>query len=323
MKEVVWGIIGCGDVTEVKSGPAFKQVENSRLLAVMRRDAEKAEDYAVRHKVPLFFNDAKAIINHKDINAVYIATPPSTHLEYALKVLKTNKNVYIEKPMTLNFNEAILLRDALKKSTAKLTIAHYRRQLPMFLEVKRVIDEKVIGDITSVNLKLFQSRKAALTTKSESNWRINPKISGGGYFNDLAPHQLDLLIYWFGAVERFSGSSTFKHSTENVASQTKGTINFKNGISCNAIWDFIAPEGEELDECRISGTHGSVAFPLFGKDIILESKGRIEVLTFDHPKHIQQPLIQATVNHYLGKSANPCPIEDGIMGMQIIDEFSQ
>ncbi|MCX6333190.1 MAG: Gfo/Idh/MocA family oxidoreductase, partial [Bacteroidia bacterium] len=79
-----WGIIGCGNVTEVKSGPAFNKVNNSRLIAVMRRDAVLAEDYASRHNVPKFYTDASKLINDPEINAVYIATPPSSHAEYAL-----------------------------------------------------------------------------------------------------------------------------------------------------------------------------------------------------------------------------------------------
>ncbi|WP_299118815.1 Gfo/Idh/MocA family oxidoreductase [uncultured Winogradskyella sp.] len=321
MKDVVWGIIGCGNVTEVKSGPAFNLAENSSLLAVMRRDKTKAKDYAERHNVPEYHDTADSIINHPEINAVYIATPPSTHLHYALQVLAVNKNVYIEKPMTLNSDEAILLSEALKKSTSKLTVAHYRRRLPMFLEVKRIIDENALGDINSVEVKMFQSRKAAFIADSESNWRINPVISGGGYFNDLAPHQLDLLLYWFGEVKDFSGNSSAEGSQPNVATKISGVLNFENGISCIGNWNFIADETEQKDECSISGTKGSIRFPFFGNEIVLESDGKKEILKYEHPKHIQQPIIQSTVNYFLEKGENPCPIEEGIKGMQIIDAF--
>ena len=83
-----WGIIGCGDVTEVKSGPAFNKVPGSKLVAVMRRDAAKAADYAKRHNVPRWYNDAEALINDAEVNAIYIATPPSSHAAYALAAIK-------------------------------------------------------------------------------------------------------------------------------------------------------------------------------------------------------------------------------------------
>ncbi|UZJ63838.1 Gfo/Idh/MocA family oxidoreductase [Sphingobacterium sp. KU25419] len=82
---IKWGIIGCGDVTEKKSGPAFNKVSNSQLLAVMRRNGEKAADYARRHQVPLWYDDVNQILLNSEINAIYIATPPSSHLEYAIR----------------------------------------------------------------------------------------------------------------------------------------------------------------------------------------------------------------------------------------------
>ena len=138
MKEINWGIIGCGDVAEVKSGPAFQKVENSNLLMVMRRNEAKVKDFAQRHEVPLWTTNADDIIHDPNINAVYIATPPSSHLTYTIQTLKANKNVYLEKPMALNPNEANQICEALVNSTGKLTMAHYRRKLPAFLKDKEL-----------------------------------------------------------------------------------------------------------------------------------------------------------------------------------------
>src|SRR4051812_25492983 len=106
MNEIRWGIIGCGDVTEVKSGPAFNKVNHSTLAAVMRRDASKAADYARRHGVPKWYSDANALINDDTVNAIYIATPPSSHEEYAVMALNAGKPVYVEKPMTTDADAA-------------------------------------------------------------------------------------------------------------------------------------------------------------------------------------------------------------------------
>ena len=93
MKEIKWGIIGCGDVTEVKSGPAFNKVPNSSLVAVMRRDAAKAQDYAFRHNVSRWYDNAEKLINDPEVNAIYIATPPLQHEEYTLLSLAAGKPV--------------------------------------------------------------------------------------------------------------------------------------------------------------------------------------------------------------------------------------
>src|SRR6187551_1308715 len=106
MEKINWGIIGCGDVSEVKSGPAFNKVNNSSLVAVMRRDGAKAKDYAHRHQVPKWYDDASLLINDPDVNAIYIATPPSSHEEYTIAAIDAGKPVYVEKPMTMNYNRA-------------------------------------------------------------------------------------------------------------------------------------------------------------------------------------------------------------------------
>ncbi len=81
MKEIKWGMIGCGNVTERKSGaPAINSVPHSSLVAVMNRNMEKAIDYAKRHGVPTWYERADDLIGDPEINAIYIATPPDAHL---------------------------------------------------------------------------------------------------------------------------------------------------------------------------------------------------------------------------------------------------
>src|SRR4051812_2264086 len=107
MKKINWGIIGCGDVTEIKSGPAFNKVPGSSLAAVMRRDAEKAKDYASRHNVSRWYSDPYELIADPEVNAVYVATPPSSHQEYAIAALKAGKPVYVEKPMSIDVSSCM------------------------------------------------------------------------------------------------------------------------------------------------------------------------------------------------------------------------
>jgi len=128
---IKWGIIGCGDVTEIKSGPAFNKVKDSCLVAVMRRDNNQAKDYARRHNVAKWSIDANGLINDPDINAIYVATPPSSHEEYTIAALNAGKNVYVEKPMGLNAAAARRMAKASGDNNVKLVVAHYRRAQPM------------------------------------------------------------------------------------------------------------------------------------------------------------------------------------------------
>src|SRR4051812_31429339 len=186
-----WGIIGCGDVTEIKSGPAFNKVNNSFLVAVMRRDAAKAKDYAARHRVPKWYTSAEELIADPDVNAIYVATPPDTHEQYAIAAMRAGKPVYVEKPMALNVAASRRMAECAKEKNIKLVVAHYRREQPMFKKIKQLLDEKSIGDIKFIDLKLLKpALSSADLQMPKTKWRLDPAIAGGGLFHDLAPHQL-------------------------------------------------------------------------------------------------------------------------------------
>jgi predicted dehydrogenase len=193
MHRIRWGIIGCGNVTELKSGPAFNKVNNSELVAVMRRNSAKAEDYAHRHGVPKWYDDAQKLIDDPEVNAIYIATPPQSHEDYTIRSLKAGKAVYVEKPMSTNGDSAERMLQASTETGMKLCIAHYRREQPRFKKLKALLDANEIGKVRLVNLQLFQPVQSALIVKTDEYWRVDPAVSGGGLFHDLSPHQLDLM----------------------------------------------------------------------------------------------------------------------------------
>lgn len=321
LKEMIyWGIIGCGDVAEIKSGPAFQKAKNSKLIAVMRRNANKAKDFAKRHNVPFWYNSVDELLQNNEINAVYIATPPSTHLEIAKKSLNAKKFVYIEKPMTINFYEAKELGKILTKNN-KLVVAHYRRNLPAFVKVKELIDNSSIGKILFADIQIFQSKTNNVIAKTDTNWRLQPETSGGGYFHDIAPHQIDLMYYYFGEIKNAYGFST-STLDNNVDDIVNGIIEFKNGIQFRGIWNFNASENEVKDECKIYGDKGTITFSFYGEKVYLSTDKKDEVFNFKNPINIQQPMIEQTVSYFLGKAENPCSIENGMTVMKILDIFT-
>ncbi len=317
----MWGIIGCGDVAEVKSGPAFQKIANSELLAVMRRNANKAKDFAERHQVPFWYDSVENLLENPEINTVYIATPPSSHLEITLKAIEAEKHVYLEKPMALSAEEAETILKALEKSTTKLTVAHYRRKLPAFLKVGELLERQVIGQIRFAEIKILQPPKSSLIADSEDNWRIKPSISGGGYFHDLAPHQLDLMISFFGEINDFRGFSSNQQNLYKADDIINGIISFKSGVQFSGLWCFNISEKDKKDQCIIYGSKGSISFSFFGDKVSINSQTGKEVLHFDTIPHIQQPMIQAAVEYFLGKANNPCSAEDGLSVMKVIDRF--
>lgn len=320
-EEIKWGIIGCGDVTEVKSGPAFNKIMNSSLVAVMRRDGLKAKDYAMRHGVPKWYDSANQLIDDPEVNAIYIATPPAQHEEYTILALAAGKPVYVEKPMTLNSASAIRMRDAAEKYNVKLTVAHYRRAQPMFLKVKSLLESQAIGEVKVVQLQMLQLPKSNLIANTDTNWRLNPAISGGGLFHDFAPHQLDLMIHFFGEVKRSSGMSLNQGSTYGVDDMVTGHILFRNGVVFNGTWCFSV--ATQTDLCEIIGTAGKISFPMFGHKITLIKDNVEEEFIFDPLAHVQQPMIEEVVQYFLGKGDNPCSAEQALQSMQLMDKFTK
>lgn len=323
MATINWGIIGCGDVTEKKSGPAFKKIADSDLIAVMRRDAAKAADYASRHGVSKWYNDADAMMSDADINAIYIATPPSSHLDYALSALQKGFNVYVEKPVTRNAAEARAMADAVRQGNSKLTVAHYRRAVPMFLAVKKLLDEQKIGDVRTVQIRMWQSRKPKLIADVETNWRVLPEFSGGGYFHDLAPHQLDLMLFYFGEPEKYHGFSLNQSASTPADDHVCGQILFKNKVVVNGSWCFNVAENVATDTCEIIGTKGKITFPFFGNYINWKTDTEDETITFQHPQHIQQPMIEKIVAYFKNEGPNPCSIDEAVVLMDILDAFTK
>jgi predicted dehydrogenase len=325
METINWGIIGCGDVTEIKSGPAFNKVNNSKLVAVMRRDAAKAKDYAQRHGVPRWYSNAHQLINDPDINAIYVATPPLSHEEYTIAALRAGKPVYVEKPMAVDQKSAGRMLKVATETNKKLSVAHYRRAQPMFKKIKELVDSRAIGDTRLVNLQLLKPAVTAEQLKDPKiKWRVDPGIAGGGLFHDLAPHQLDLMLYFFGSIKTAQGIATNQAGLYAADDIVAGHFVFNNGVVFTGTWCFTSPAEEEKEICEIIGSEGKMSFSIFGDyRIEIERNGKNEIIDFDKLQHVQQPMIEKVVEYFLQKGPNPCSADDGVEVMRLIDVFTR
>lgn len=302
MKNVNWGIIGVGDVTEIKSGPAFNKVDNSEILMVMRRNLDKAKDYARRHSIDNFTNNADDILNHPEIKAVYIATPPSSHAEYTIRAANAGKHVYVEKPMATTYADCQKMIEICKKNNVKLFVAYYRRELEYFRKVRELVENQVIGKIKFVDIKLLLPPSKDDYNRENLPWRVNPEIAGSGYFYDLASHQFDFLDYIFGPLKSAKGHSTNQlnlYDTEDIVS---ASFQFDSNILGSGTWCFTMENGERVDETIITGCKGKIKFSFFEPnpiEVITPEEG--ELFKIKYPKHVQQPLIQTIVEDLLEK----------------------
>ncbi|OKL41988.1 Gfo/Idh/MocA family protein [Pontibacter flavimaris] len=305
MQKVRWGIIGCGDVTEVKSGPAFNKIENSELVAVMRRDGAKARDYAERHGVPKWYDKAEELIHDPEVDAVYIATPPDSHAAYTLQVAAAGKPVYVEKPMALNHAQCQEMIMACKQADVPLFVAFYRRSQAPFLKVKELLEQKAIGDVRFVSIKLCQPLQPKMYG-DDLPWRVQPEISGGGLFHDLAPHQLDILDFILGPIVSASGQIANQAGLYDAEDMVTAQFRFESGVLGSGLWCFSVAEQQQADLIEIVGSAGRITFPTFArKPILLETAAGTDEFLLPLPQHVQQPFIQSIVEELTGKGKCP------------------
>ena len=302
MKQINWGFIGCGEVTEKKSGPAFNEVEGSRVIAVMSRTEKRARSYAEHHHVPKWYTDAQEIINDPDINAVYVATPPSSHATYAIMAMHAGKPVYVEKPLASSYDECARINRASELTGVPCYVAYYRRYLPYFQRVKKIITDGVIGKITNVQIRFsVPPREFDDASRKNLPWRLQPEIAGGGYFYDLAPHQLDLMQDIFGVITEASGISTNRGGFYEAEDSVSACFQFENGVPGSGSWCFVGHHSAEEDCIEVVGMEGMLSFSVFNYDpILLVTSEGTKSITVPNPPYVQLPIIRSVIRDLQG-----------------------
>ncbi|WP_262378771.1 Gfo/Idh/MocA family protein [Luteimonas viscosa] len=313
-----WGIVGCGDVTEVKSGPALQQATGSALVAVMRRDAAKAEDYARRHGVPRWYDDADALIADPQVDAVYVATPPSTHARYAIQAMRAGKPAYVEKPMALDATECEAMLEASRATGMPLFVAYYRRALPRFLKVRELLQAGAIGTPRHVRIALHRTLDTRYADGASLPWRVRPEIAGGGLFVDLGSHTLDLLDFLFGPMVEVGGQARSVSGAYPAEDTVAMSFEFANGVRGEGDWCFCSDARRDVVE--ITGERGRLAFATFDEvPIVLEADGREQRFEIPNPRHIQLPLVETLVAQLRGEGRCPSTGESAARTTRVID----
>ena len=317
-----WGVIGCGEATEKKSGPAFSNIAGSKIEAVMSRNTERARSYAERHGIKKWYTNVMDIIDDPEVNAIYIATPPSSHATYAIMAIKAGKPVYIEKPMAATYEDCIRINRASEEMGVPCFVAYYRRYLPYFQKVKTLIEEGSIGNIINIQVRFAQPPRSLDRKEGILPWRLQPDIAGGGYFYDLAPHQIDLLQEIFGCILEASGYKSNRGGLYNTEDTISACFQFENGLVGSGSWCFVAHESVKEDRIVVVGDKGSLSVSVYTYEPITlhTEEGRKEIRV-ENPTYVQQPLIQAVVDHLLGKSTCTCDGESATLTNWVMDKI--
>lgn len=308
MDTIKWGFIGCGEVVEKKSGPAFSEIEGSEVVAVMSRSAEKARSYAERHGIKRWYTDAMELIDDPEVNAVYIATPPSSHATYAIMAMHSGKAVYVEKPLAASYDDCARVNRVSEQTGIPCFVAYYRRYLPYFNKVRSIIESGEIGEIVNAQIRYSSPAREFDAEKGDKRpWRLVPEIAGGGYFYDMAPHQLDLLQDLFGVIVEANGISANRGGLYESEDSISACFRFENGLPGSGSWCFVGHESANEDRIEIVGNKGSISFSVFNYEPILlvTSRGKANIVVAN-PPYVQRPIIQAVVDDLLGKGKCKC-----------------
>lgn len=307
IRQIKWGFIGCGEVTEKKSGPAFSLVPGSRVVAVMSRNKEKARSYAERHGIPKWYTDPQELVDDPDVNAIYIATPPSTHATFAIMAMKADKPVYVEKPLASNYEDCARVNRIAEKTGVPCFVAYYRRYLPYFLKVKELLQNNAIGHVINVQIRFAVPPRDLDYNRTNLPWRVQPDIAGGGYFYDLAPHQIDMLQQFFGPIIEAKGYKDNRGGLYETEDTVSACFRFDSGLPGSGSWCFVAHESAKEDRIEIIGDRGMLCFSVFNYDpILLQTERGCEEITVPNPEHVQLPLIRLVVEHLQGLSVCTC-----------------
>ncbi|MBQ9668151.1 MAG: Gfo/Idh/MocA family oxidoreductase [Prevotella sp.] len=308
MKILKWGFIGCGDVVERKSGPAFQMIDGSTVVAVMSRTAEKARSYAERHGISRWYTDAQQLIDDPEVNAVYVATPPSSHATFAIMAMKAGKPVYVEKPLAATYDDCARINHVSEQTGVPCFVAYYRRYLPYFRRVKEIIDGGVVGEVVNVQIRFaVPPRQLDYAHPERLPWRLQPEISGGGYFYDLAPHQIDLLQWMFGVILEAKGICANRAHLYTAEDSVSAVFRFESGVPGSGSWCFVGHESAEADRILVIGERGSLSFSVFNySPIVLHVSEGTERIEVENPDYVQYPIVKSVCEHLQGLGVCDC-----------------
>ena len=305
--KIRWGFIGCGEATEKKSGPAFRMVADSDIIAVMSRNIKRAEEYARRHQIARYYDEPYDLIDDPEVNAIYIATPPSTHATYAIMAMKAGKPVYVEKPLASNYEDCCRVNRISEKTGVPCFVAYYRSYLPYYLKVKDLVESASIGNVINVQIRFSVPPRDLDYNRTNLPWRVIPDIAGGGYFYDLAPHQIDLLQQLFGPIIEAEGYKANRGHLYDTEDTVSACFRFSDGLPGSGSWCFVASEKSKEDSIELIGDRGKLRFAVFTyTPIVVENEAGYQEYNPLNPKTVQLPLIQNIVDHLQARAICKC-----------------
>jgi predicted dehydrogenase len=273
----------------------------------MRRNGAKAREFAEKHGVPRWYDDADALLADPEVDAVYISTPPDSHRDYTLRAAAAGKPVLCEKPMARSHPEALEMVEACEAAGVPLWVAFYRRSMPRFVKIKEMLDGGAIGEILGVSIRTY---RRPVIEKGQAYpdrfWPYIEEVSRGGRWVEAGCHQIDLLDFYLGPVAEVHGRARNLRDIYPSPDTIAVSFSFESGLLGSGIWAYTS--GAEVDEMEFVGTRGKLTFAVAVPTpfTLVDGSG---VHTFDigYPEWAHQPFVESVVAELRGTGRCPAP----------------
>jgi|WetSurMetagenome_2_1015567.scaffolds.fasta_scaffold46795_2 1,5-anhydro-D-fructose reductase (1,5-anhydro-D-mannitol-forming) len=309
-----WGIIGAGNVAEFKSGPALMQAPGSTVVAVMRRDTEKARDFALRCGVPRWYGDVDALLADPEVDAIYVASPHHLHLAHVTRAAQAGKAILCEKPVGVSTAEAQTVVDVCRAASVSLSVAYYRRYWPVVQEMRRRLADGAIGEVVQARVQLADQ----YVPDPQRSWLTEPEQAGGGALANAGSHWIDLIRYLLGDVVEVTATC----SGHFGGFKTEDTIGVQMRLASQALVSLNVTlcSPAAVNEFDIAGTGGRLfAGPLSDGRLILQRGNREpELLHLPRSTAAHMELVTEVVRTLATSTPSPVPGEDAVAVWQII-----
>ncbi len=317
IKKLNWGVAGCGHFAEHSFLPTVIVTRRGRAKSIFSNNIKRAEQLANKFSVPNHFSDYDKFLS-SDIDAVYISSANNNHYEQTIKAANAGKHILCEKPMAMSSVQAKEMIDVCKKNNVQLSINYVMRYHPIILKAKEIVESRMIGTITSINMSFN------INLPPGGNFRYNKSQSGGGALRDLGTHLIDLLIYFGGEVETINGCLDNLIYNEEVEDYAYGTVKFKEAGYGNFNVSYCNKRG--LNRIEIIGSEGAIAIDNFIG--IKNASSKISILLKDEGKKMfrkrgnKMLFMLRSVHKSFLKNQEPLVTgQDGYINLKLMEEL--
>ncbi len=329
------GIIGVGSIARGVHIPELLKIKDCKITAICDIDEKRLDMIGDELKIDKEhrFTDYKKLINCDEVDAVEICTPNYLHVPMAVEAVSKGKAVEIEKPIASTLEQTQMLKAAIKEQNVANMMCFSYRFFPATRYAKWIIDNKMIGDIISIDVAYLKS--SAFMNGRRLDWRFIKEYAGMGVIGDLGVHLIDMTRYLVGNFKSVCGDTEIvikerkKLNSEELAPvETDDYCSFLAKVGENIRANFVitrcAIGNANTIKFDVYGTDGVISFNLNDPEVLSVCIGEVDkesggLHTVKVPARFKQTQEKTFIDAVNGKKEGHPDIYDGIECQKVVD----